>query len=489
MGFFDRFAAKKTNPPATPSPSPAAAPSSPTPASAEASLEAPQAASPAAPMSSPSANTSGPTPVGVKAQLLAAREKLEAKDLPAALAIYEELLRTAGDRADVLVALSADLGTCGFVEPIVELVAPRYDAERHGPATGLNLLQAYLATRNTTAAQHLLDILFGLQRPELEERLHGFSNALAELLEAERRGQLAPTSAVGANGTPAGAPEKKMISLVSISRPIWSYGLDALPEVLPPSKDGRLRRIAFGQIALLSAGPDFAEKMKQPEDDLARFTRGLPLWLAETFYFAPHYNPIAAAGLVGKDHYATFPTEWTTENIRQLVETSGSGLDYVFTGAMKHTSGDFELLLRVWEVKKFRERKQFTARWTPATADAELARLHEQLRLFMEWQAYPTGAGLAYTPPTSASAWIDTLGISLAFFLADKSVLPKEQIAAPAETLARVADRAARSEKDALAWLTLRDRAIRLGFTDVLPPEPPLMETPLVEEARASLGG
>ncbi len=63
---------------------------------------------------------------------------------------------------------------------IIELVAPRYDAERHGPATGLNLLQAYLAVRNVNSAQHVLDILFALNRQDLEERLYGFSNAIVQ---------------------------------------------------------------------------------------------------------------------------------------------------------------------------------------------------------------------------------------------------------------------------------------------------------------------
>src|SRR5579883_784530 len=134
MGFFDRFADKK---PTRPSPD------------AE-SGEASGAASTA--------------PGGVKAQLLLARAKLEAKDIDGAMAIYEELLRVAGDRADVLVTLSGDLGSCGYVDQIVELVAPRYDAERHGPATGINLLQAYLATHDSDSAQHLLDILFALNR-------------------------------------------------------------------------------------------------------------------------------------------------------------------------------------------------------------------------------------------------------------------------------------------------------------------------------------
>src|SRR5688500_1643121 len=126
MGFFDRFTSKKP-------------PSSPAPANGS-------GAAPAEP-AMPAAATPAPAPAGgVKPRLAAAREKIEAKDLPGAMAIYEEILTSgAGDRADVLVAISGDLGSHGHVVEIIELIAPRYDADRHGPATGLNLLQAYLA--------------------------------------------------------------------------------------------------------------------------------------------------------------------------------------------------------------------------------------------------------------------------------------------------------------------------------------------------------
>jgi hypothetical protein len=482
MGFFDRFAKKDSGPQSQPSPAPSPAPADPTtplsPGIDPASTSTPPFA--AAPTSA--------TAAGVKALLIAAREKLEAKDLPGAQAIYEDLLRTAGDRPDVLVTISGDLGSCGYIAQIAELVAPRYDAERHGPATGLNILQAYLSLHNTTAAQHLLDVLFALQRPELETRLYGFSNALAELLELERRGELpapAPTNGSTDPEAPAASAEKKMISLVSISRPIWSYGIEQVPGLVPPPKQGKLRRVAFGQLALLGT-TDFAEKMKQPEDALTRFTRGLPLWFAETFYFSPHYAPIAAIGMLAKDHFAIFPAEWTADNIRQLVDTATEGLDYVFTGAIKNNHDDTELILRVWEVKKFRERKQFTARWTPATADAELAKLHEQVRLFMEWQQYPGGP--AYAMPASPTAWCDTLGVSAATFLADKSVLPKEQIAAPADSFAAVAARAANSEKDTIAWLTVVDRATRLVLADTLPAPASLVETPATLQTREALG-
>lgn len=486
MGFLDRIFSKKTPPPPasseSPSPSPTRVPVS----------NPPQPVSAAEPIAAVARSSA--SAASIAASLLAAREKLEAKDLAAALALYEPILADAGDRADVLVTISADLGSTGYVENIVELIAPRYDAERHGPATGLNLLQAYLATRNTTSSRHLLDVLFALRRPELEERLHGFSNALGELIEAENQGRLAPpprpATPPAADGTSAPAPTgPAMISLVSVSKPIWFYGLEPLAPSLLPAKGDRVRRVAFAQLSLLGL-ESVHTLMKQPEEELGRLSRALPLWFTETFCFSPLYSPIAAVGLVNEArHYALFPTEWTTENLRQLVETSSDGLDYIFTGALRQKDGDFELLLRVWEVKKFRERKQFSARWTPATVDAELLRLHEQIRLFMEWKPFPAGQGLSYTPPASPRAWLDVLGASLTLFLGEKNLLAPEQLTSTTGALDIASQQAPTSESATLAWLTLRAKARALGTATVSAGEAPVLRSPLTEQAMQLLGG
>lgn len=409
---------------------------------------------------------------GVISRLVVARERVEDKDLPGALAIYEEVLAVAGDRADVLVTISADLGVNGHVREIIELIAPRYDAERHGPATGLNLLQAYLAERNPTAAQHVLDILFSLKRPELEDRLFGFSNAIAEMIHSGR------SASQGMAGGAAGAPEELKVNLVSISKPIWFYGLEPLAEKVLPTKTSRLRRVAFAQLAVLGV-PNAMETAKQPEEELGRLSRGLPLWFAETFYFSPLYAPIAAVGLQGS-HYAMFGAEWTMENLRQLVESTQGGLDYIFTGALRQVSGDYELILRVWEVKKFRERKQFTARWAPATANVELAKLHEQIRLFMEWT--PEKTGLPYVAPTAPRDWLDTLAASVSLFLAEKNLLDQQQLSQVSEILARAAAAANTSEAASLAYLTLRNRAERLSLASRL--DAVLSQSPLIAEAQ-----
>ncbi|WP_221031672.1 hypothetical protein [Actomonas aquatica] len=453
MGFFDRLLGKSAKP-SRPAPNG----SSPTPPPAAPADPDPE------PAPAPAADIG---PVGPK--LATALEQLEVRNTDGAKEIYEEILNsTAGDRPDVLVRISGDCGATGNIALIPELIAPRYDADRHGPATGINLLQAYLALGDPESAQHVLDLLFALQKPELEERLWGFSNAIGELM-ANR----------GSRGTTASPGNREHhINLVSISKPIWSYGLEDLPGLLP-NKAGATKRVAFAQLSLLDT-PDFEKRSEQPEEALGRFTRGLPLWLAETLYFSSQYTTIAAVGLKEQAHYALFPNAWTGDNIRQLIDTSGGPLDYVVTGALREQDGDFQLQLRLWEIKGFRERKSFEAQWTPATADAELAKLHQQLRFFFEWKE---ADGLPYAPPASATAWIDSLGTSLSTFLADKGVLPREQLAPLPAPLADPASGTAA----ALSTLTLADRASRLNSDapalDALP-----TDDDTVAAARAHLG-
>src|SRR5208283_1959601 len=190
MGLLDRFLPKTpvrpipASNPRPPEEQPGSEPASA--AEAPAGIPATETGPPAAP-----AIPAAPVAGGVLARLKDAREALALKDRAGAMAIYDEVLAAAGDRADVLVSISGDLGVKGYTREIVDLVAPRYDAQRHGPATGINLLQAYLALRDPEAAQHVLDLLFGLKRPELEQRLLGFSNVIADMMLLDTEGMAA----------------------------------------------------------------------------------------------------------------------------------------------------------------------------------------------------------------------------------------------------------------------------------------------------------
>lgn len=450
MGFFDRFASGQK-------PQPAAPADKPEPASATPAAEKPAVAG------------------GVIPRLAEARVKLESRDVPAAVAIYQEVLASAGARPDVLVSLSGELGVRGHVRELIELVAPHYDAQRHGPATGLNLLQAYLAVRDIESAQHLLDILFSLNRPELEERLIGFSNALGELMAGHETAALSADQIAGSGEAPA----ENKISLASISKPVWFYGLEETAPHLLPQKSGKLRRVAFAQCSLPGL-PDFAERSARPEDDTGRFCRGLALWFAETFAASAGYDTVAAVGLSNRLHYFLFPVEWTADNIRELNDTCTGGLDYVVTTSLRNRNDDFELVLRIWEVKKFRELKQFSTRWTPATADAALAQFHTQIRQYMEWSALPEGQGPAYTPPAVPAAHLRALGATLTQFLGGKGVLAPDQV--EAGTAAQLADARA-NPADVRAQLTLVAGLLRQKAHGVEP------EAAALQHAREWLGG
>jgi hypothetical protein len=453
MGFFDRLAGKPS--------SPASATGNGSPA-----LDAPVS--------------------GVAPRLITARGKLEERDLAGAMEIYEQVLATAGDRADVLVTISGDLGSTGNIPQIIELIAPHYDALRHGPATGINLVQAYLATRNADAAQHVLDILFSLNRPELQDRLHGFSNAVAELIQNgvvkgiphfESRGDDPNANTVG-------------VALVTLSKPVWAYGLESVSDMLP-GKEGKLRRVAFTQFSLPTAYTDPEEAAKQPEDELGRLSRSIPLWFAETFYFSPLYSSIAALGCLHAPNApkrpAIFATDWTVDNLQKLVDSTVNGLDYIFTGSLRKEGAEFILIMRVWEVKKLRERKQFTIHWTAATADVELAKLHEYIRAFMEWSPYPEGSGVPYAAPSTPTVWLDALSSLLGLFLVEKGLMPKEQLAPLPPVFDSLATHVFSPPASSLAWISLRKRASSLGLAPSLS-EVLMSRHPAVTQARALIG-
>lgn len=400
MGIFDRLASKKTTPP-----------------------------QPVAPATEPVVEKKMPVTGAIMPLLASAREKLKANDLEGAMAIYEQVLAGASERSDVLVTISADLGTTGHVREIIELLAPRFDLERHGAAAGVNLLQAYLATRNTEAAQHLLDLLFSLQRPELETRLIGFSKALSEIF-------ISDTEAADSSSEQASTGQKK-VDLVSISKPIWSYGLEAQHGAILPRVEGKLRRVAFAQLALPGL-PGVMELAEKPEEDSGRMSRAFPLWMAETFGYSAGYESIAALGVMDKAHYALFPTEWTSENLRQLNESSNAkGLDYIVAGWLRVRNADYELGVRIWEVKKFRELKSFSVSYAPSTANESLLKLHGLLRTYMEWTPLPAGNGLPYTAPVDPAAYLQALGGSASLFLGTKGLLPAEQLSLDAAPFVR----------------------------------------------------
>ena len=278
------------------------------------------------------------------------------------------------------------------------------------------------------------------------------------------------------------------LALVTLSRPVWAYGLEAFEEILP-KKEGRVRRVAFAQLALPGAYPDIEAAMKQPEDELGRLSRAIPLWFAETFYFSPAYSPIAALGCFheadGAKRPAIFPTDWTVENLGQLVDTTDRRAGLHLHGlAPARGRGARRSSCASGRSRSCASASRSRSAGRRRRADAELKKLHEYVRAYMEWAPYPEGSGIPYSPPSSATAWLDVLGVPA-------EPLPGREEPPPAGPAAAIsspifdafAPHAFSPPASSLAWISLRSRATSLGLapnlTDVL-----LSRHPAVVRAR-----
>ena len=90
----------------------------------------------------------GQLPGSYRAHLWIGRIALEKKNLDIAKRCFSYVLSHGGqDHSDVLMTISGDLGNSGFINEIIEIIAPIYEPKKHGPQTGCNLLQAYLETK------------------------------------------------------------------------------------------------------------------------------------------------------------------------------------------------------------------------------------------------------------------------------------------------------------------------------------------------------
>ena len=244
-------------------------------------------------------------------------------------------------------------------------------------------------------------------------------------------------------------------SFIAINKPVWAYGLEEVTGILP-LKGARARRIAFAQLATPGAA-------HREADNLGLLARGLPLWLAETMYFSKNYTAVALIGSREGKRLAPIDLPWSQQAVHQLAKAAQEAPDFVVPGSLTRIGEGHGLSLDVWDLPKSRHRRQFSAQWTPGTADTALVTLQEHFRLFMEWTPNDETDGLAYKSPGRPSLWIETLDASLSLSLAEKAGFDRDAFALPSSVFDLAAEQAFSGEAASLAWLTLQDRSIRLG--------------------------
>lgn len=210
-------------------------------------------------------------------QLWLGRYALENREITQAKEFYKNILLRSDFSTDAMMMISGDLGRNGYLDEIVELIAPHYVPSKYGPLCGLNLLETYLQKKDWESGLKLIHQIRLENWVPFNERFKQYSNAFENIKKDQKPSEKIST------------PEQQ-ITTISLDRPIWLYGLDD-PEWLYTKKTNDALRIVFLPLSKIS---DIEENNAylQYEDTIGRISRGLPLFLSEQLYFDFDCKPI-----------------------------------------------------------------------------------------------------------------------------------------------------------------------------------------------------
>lgn len=349
-----------------------------------------------------------------RAQLWMARFYLEHNETDKARGLYDEVLSGGRYDSDALYMISGDLGRNGEIPLLISLVAPHYDVQKHDPMAGINLLQAYLEQDQTEQGLKLLNQLYALNFAPIKQHLDYYRQAFEE-----KRRQTEPVQQV--------APDDVKITTLSVTQPIWHYGL-CKADWLFNQKPEETAKIGFFALSKIPDG--LAAQGIQREDELGRLSRAIPLYLAEAvhywsdyaactyFLMAEGHGPVLTGQpMVGEDIYEILPPD----------------MKYVVTGEIGCTGeGEqrrWQIALSLWNCTT--RSKQLTE--TEEATDAGLGNVMQELERKLLMQAglkreHPLDAFYQRPPADALPVYLTGLGQSLMLTLLANQQVPYSEV-------------------------------------------------------------
>ncbi|KWS95046.1 tetratricopeptide repeat protein [Pseudomonas syringae] len=208
-----------------------------------------------------------------RAQLWMARHYLQQQNVEQACVLYEEVLAGGQFDRSALQMISGDLGNNGHIPLIVELVGPAYDEHKHDSTAGLNLLRAYQELGRVDEGEALLTRLYALGFAPIKSHLDQFAHAFEDVRRQEDKG--VPID-----------PASVTINTVALTKPVWHYGLRNADWLFAQKPEGA-PEIGFFALSKIMEKAEPAES--QREDDIGRYTRAIPLYMAESVHYWNDY--------------------------------------------------------------------------------------------------------------------------------------------------------------------------------------------------------
>ncbi|PBQ18569.1 hypothetical protein CCL08_11605 [Pseudomonas congelans] len=208
-----------------------------------------------------------------RAQLWMARHYLQQQNVEQARVLYEEVLAGGHFDRSALQMISGDLGNNGHIPLIIELVGPAYDEHKHDSTAGLNLLRAYQELGRVDEGEALLTRLYALGFAPIKSHLDQFAHAFEDVRRQEDKG--IPID-----------PASVTINTLALNKPVWHYGLRNADWLFAQKPEGA-PEIGFFALSKIMEKAEPAES--QREDDVGRYTRAIPLYMAESVHYWNDY--------------------------------------------------------------------------------------------------------------------------------------------------------------------------------------------------------
>lgn len=209
------------------------------------------------------------------------------------------------------------------------------------------------------------------------------------------------------------------VTYISLNKPVWVYPLRNATWLLP-THDQRAKLIAFTPLScpVANAGP-------QPEDDRGRFARAVPLFLAESCWFRSGLRPVAMIAAVKGSGPAMLDREMTED---EIWDVGSAGVGYVVTGTLAEDGLTCELSFTLWDATKKAKVQRFSRSGQRFGLGAMVLELEEELRSVFSGAAAPADSWYQAPGPELIDGYLGCLARALTLFMAEKGVVPRDQV-------------------------------------------------------------
>jgi tetratricopeptide (TPR) repeat protein len=270
-------------------------------------------------------------PKNWRARMFIARALLKARRNGEALAAYKRAITEGDVSPDGLAQITSDLGRAALPGEMIDMVLPMYEARKHGPLAGINLLQAMMQSGRLDEAEGLLANLNELKHPMLQEILADFAGKLAKAREQPKPAP-PPTTSDGA----------VRVGAVPIGPPLWSVWLNKPRWLIAPPEEGAVK------VAIFSLSD--STRLGDGQGDASGLARALPLYLAESLRLRTSAATIAVIPVAPRVGPATVGAPWP---LPQMLASCPPEFqpDYVVCGTLARGSRGTRVELHVFRVK------------------------------------------------------------------------------------------------------------------------------------------